>query len=147
MLDTLTDCYTRDVSLRILIACFNSYLSHYRQLRSSTHHRALPLPIRNRLLLILIRIIRIIDHEIKEAHFILNPLNLMHLLDQKRNVANSQLPPETVPDDADAQDAGEVSLAYVLAVRVRRPDALARRRGFVKEAEFAVEEEIGETRS
>lgn len=71
----------------------------------------------------------------------------MHLLDQERNVVDGQPPSEMVPDGRDAENAGEVADADVLAVRVGRPHAQARRRGVVEEAELAVEEEVCEARS
>ena len=92
-----------------------------------------------------IKVIRVIDHKIKELRFVFNPLDVMHDFDQKRDVVNCQFPPRNIPDHFDTNLTGETPLAYILAAWVRRPHALAWCRGLVKKAEFAVEEELRET--
>lgn len=69
----------------------------------------------------------------------------MHYLDQKRNVVNSHAPPEMIPDHFQADGPIKIPLAHILASWIWGPHASPRRRNLVKEAEFAVKEEIGES--
>ena len=116
-----------------------------RTCRRSNRTCGFPLPIRHRLKLIHIRLIRIVNHKVKESRTVLYALNFMHHFNQKRDVVNSQVPPEMIPYHFQADGAIKIALAYILAARIRRPHASPRGWRLVEKAVLAVEEELGET--
>ena len=59
--------------------------------------------------------IRIIDHKFKKSRTVLYALNLMHHLDQKGDVVDSQVPPEIIPPLTQTDNPIKIPIADILA--------------------------------
>ena len=69
----------------------------------------------------------------------------MQDFNQKRQIMIRHFPPNTILHQIHTQHARKIAIADVFALRVRRPDP--QRGHLAKEAELAVEEELGESGS
>lgn len=105
-----------------------------------------PLPLHHPLIRRLVELRRIIEDEVEKRHPILHPPRIVQNLVEEGEVVDRHLVLDRVGHEAHRKLPVRevVPVAHVLAPRVGRPDTEPRGGRRVEEAEFAVEEELGE---
>ena len=105
-----------------------------------------PLPDQNLVIRPTFDFVRVVELKVEEWSFLLDALCVMEYLDHECDVMIGHFPPDIVLNQVHSNRPGQVPIAYILALRARRPHSQARRWYQIKEAELAVEEKLGEAR-